>query len=851
MKPSDNVFGEGRTEQDRPDDKEQLADAFSRATTVTEEDQTRSALHYGSEENGTLGRSGQPGARSSGNEPWGRITPDTKNSEGDGGDSFPARHQSSTNDGSEPGAAQQIPTEIPVQIDAPEPAQERGQPESVTPADSLATTGSDITQSAPNAQTGALGFVSIEQPASDPQQIDDAENTPNRAPEQIELSNMAVAENASGAVVGTLSVIDPDADDQHSFDVSDDRFEVVDGALQLKPGISLDNEDAARIEVEVTVTDSAGASLTQSFALEVLEVPDVSIMSGFEAEYFDVDHRLSELNDIDWSGPPTHQEVTSEINYTNGRGSFWDGGSTDTFGVKISGNVEVEEAGSFTFLLGGDDGAMLFVNGEPVVNNDGLHGFRTRTGEIELEPGTHHIEVRYFENYGRAGLKLEWEGPGIDGRELVASPDQDALQTIGGIPLTVDLDIDQAALGPEDTVKLTALPEGTVVSAGDISITVDDAGVADLTGLDTHIMSITPSPDFVGQIDAEIIITVHDVSGQSARSAHPLTFDVNEANLNAPEATMVGGFKASYFDVDHSLREIADIDWDSDPTHQEFVQDINYVNGKGSFWAGGSTDTFGAKLEGQITVKEGGDYTFFAGGDDGLIVYINGEPLINNDGLHGFRTRSGEIDLEPGTYDIEVQYFENYGHAGLKLEWEGPDTEGRQLVTSDLDTAVDENATLEVGLDIGDASDAAMISIDGLPANTILHIGDVSIVTDGKPADLTGLDVEVLEISPPPGFEGVIEGHISLTDKAFNGAEVSTHTPYSLTVGDAEIASEQQNQDDDLLQQSGANQQGWDAEMDQSAEGFLEGDVMSESVPQHSSDEIAAVSTDTYERVDW
>jgi hypothetical protein len=48
-----------------------------------------------------------------------------------------------------------------------------------------------------------------------------------QAPTGITLDSTAVAENAAGAVVGTLSVMDPDTNDAHTFAVSDDRFEVV------------------------------------------------------------------------------------------------------------------------------------------------------------------------------------------------------------------------------------------------------------------------------------------------------------------------------------------------------------------------------------------------------------------------------------------------------------------------------------------------------------------------------------------------------------------------------------------------------------------------------------------------
>ena len=49
----------------------------------------------------------------------------------------------------------------------------------------------------------------------------------------LALAGNAVAENAAGAVIGALTVTDPDAGDSQSFEVSDARFEVVDGQLAI------------------------------------------------------------------------------------------------------------------------------------------------------------------------------------------------------------------------------------------------------------------------------------------------------------------------------------------------------------------------------------------------------------------------------------------------------------------------------------------------------------------------------------------------------------------------------------------------------------------------------------------
>jgi Ca2+-binding RTX toxin-like protein len=91
----------------------------------------------------------------------------------------------------------------------------------------------------------------------------------NEGPTDIALSNTTVAENAAGAVVGALSTVDPDAGDAHAYTVSDNRFEVVDGQLKLKDGITLDHEAEPSVTVQVTSTDAGGLSVTEAFAITV------------------------------------------------------------------------------------------------------------------------------------------------------------------------------------------------------------------------------------------------------------------------------------------------------------------------------------------------------------------------------------------------------------------------------------------------------------------------------------------------------------------------------------------------------------------------------------------------------
>ncbi len=63
--------------------------------------------------------------------------------------------------------------------------------------------------------------------------------------------------------------------------------------------------------------------------------------------------------------------------------------------------------------LSSSDGSKLWLDGKPLINNNGLHPMRQRSRTIVLFAGLHALRVDYFENTGKAGLIVSWSGPGI------------------------------------------------------------------------------------------------------------------------------------------------------------------------------------------------------------------------------------------------------------------------------------------------------------------------------------------------------------------------------------------------------------------------------------------------------
>jgi outer membrane protein OmpA-like peptidoglycan-associated protein len=81
------------------------------------------------------------------------------------------------------------------------------------------------------------------------------------------------------------------------------------------------------------------------------------------------------------------------------------------FAIDYQGRIMLPQAGTYTFRLTSDDGSKLFIDGELVIDNDGIHGPGNMDGEATLAAGIHDVRVQYFQGpREEVALVLEW-GP--------------------------------------------------------------------------------------------------------------------------------------------------------------------------------------------------------------------------------------------------------------------------------------------------------------------------------------------------------------------------------------------------------------------------------------------------------
>lgn len=206
--------------------------------------------------------------------------------------------------------------------------------------------------------------------------IDNADIT---SPAGVTLSNVRVTLNSAG-----------------TFTVTGDGFD------QLQAG------ESAIINFDVRLTDGSFISTPQTIQIEIAGVNDAPELSSVTDPSFTAKRYTYTPDQLpetpEFPGTPISTTEVSEIA---------DPSSNDgsDFAIHFEGYIEILVAGDYTFSTRSDDGSDLYIGGDKIVDNDGLHGLRTRTGTVNLDAGLHKIDVLFFENGGGDQLITAYSGP--------------------------------------------------------------------------------------------------------------------------------------------------------------------------------------------------------------------------------------------------------------------------------------------------------------------------------------------------------------------------------------------------------------------------------------------------------
>ena len=468
--------------------------------------------------------------------------------------------------------------------------------------------------------------------------------------------------------------------------------------------------------------------------------------TGLRAEYFAGVTGRS-LSQVDFTVPPTYVETVRAIDKSAGAGTgFWVTGPTNTFAARYRGVFTVDAPGNHEFHVLSDDGAALYIDGQLVVNNDGVHPPRAMDGTVNLATGDHAIELRYFEHFGGADLQLAWTPPG-GSRNIMRFGPQDGLRAryfaltapsvsaLSQVDFTATPDVTERVATIDRNVGTGAFWAGGPVNrfaaqyAGQFYVgragthrffVSNDDGAAVYVDGQLLLLNDGVHPETTVDASIELYEGVHDIEVRYFENGGlasvivewqgPSTLGRETMRFRAPPER---GLLVDFFVVPDTL-SLDDVDFTAAPASQARTEFVDFNAGGGAMWTGGPNDRFAARISGTVEVQNGGDYTFYLVSDDGAALYLDGEMIIDHDGLHGASERSHTLQVQSGLHDIEVRYFERTGLAAVRLDWAGPGTTGRERVyfgpqERDVNFRADYYATA------GGITDLDQVTFDGQP----------------------------------------------------------------------------------------------------------------------------------------
>lgn len=142
---------------------------------------------------------------------------------------------------------------------------------------------------------------------------------------------------------------------------------------------------------------------------------------GLLLRIYEIGQSVSAVPDI---APGQHPNVLrAEPTVDLGRPGRLFGPIRDHFVTHLDGHLNIARPGTYTLRLLSDDGARFWLDGNLVIDHDGLHAAEPKDATVELAAGQHTLRLRHLEAAGDQRLALYWRPPNVgDDAEFTLIP---------------------------------------------------------------------------------------------------------------------------------------------------------------------------------------------------------------------------------------------------------------------------------------------------------------------------------------------------------------------------------------------------------------------------------------------
>jgi hypothetical protein len=138
---------------------------------------------------------------------------------------------------------------------------------------------------------------------------------------------------------------------------------------------------------------------------------------GFNARYYNLTSPTT-LPNFSALTPFSYGSVPSLV-FSLGSGACVGSGVADNVGAVFEGWILAPSEGNYVMGLTSDAGSQLYLDGELIIDHNGIHVYSEKTNTVYLKAGYHSVRIPFFEATGNCGLQLKWAPPGTTTRVLV------------------------------------------------------------------------------------------------------------------------------------------------------------------------------------------------------------------------------------------------------------------------------------------------------------------------------------------------------------------------------------------------------------------------------------------------
>ncbi len=533
-----------------------------------------------------------------------------------------------------------------------------------------------------------------------------------------------------------------------------------DGELTTTDSVRIDVRQPLSATASANVTNG-GAPLAVQFTGSATGGNPLTAQPGLQAEFYYLAASPNAVPDFSVLSPDLVR-VDDQVNYPSTDAPWTGLAQSDDFACRHTGQLIADGSGEYTISLESDDGSLLWLDDELLIDNDGNHAMDEVSTTLHLEAGAHDIEIGYIEAGGGAGLILRWTPPGGSQQVVPAANLQHDAPADGAPPAdgVVHLAFDDAS---GDTAIDACGGDHAGALSGDADWRSDGkrGGAVHVAG--SGLVALADS-DAINTADHDLRSVLFWFQADDASASQVLYEEggsVNGANVYLHDGQLyVGAWTDGSFAAFLSTAAPTDGAWH----HVAFVLDA-------------AAGTFTGYLDGEAFATDTSAATLASHSDDTGIGDINGDSLFH-------------ADISPGGFSGAIDDFALYNQAlsadviaavvtpptPYTYEWDFDGDGITDATGAEVIHAFDNDGSYTVTLTVSDgtttATDTVLITVGaGGPRTTTLTVreSDSATVT----CEITCNGTTMLSIDATT-TEAVFSGLADDADSTFEFLEVPT-----------------------------------------------------------------------------